>query len=50
MDKINFVNDNEQNLASEEQVERPLENSDIVAQLAPESFSLIGGGAGILHF
>jgi hypothetical protein len=50
MDKTNIANDKEQLLACEQSAEQPMEESETVVQLAPECFTLVGGGQGILHF
>jgi hypothetical protein len=48
MDKINFVIESDQTLSNEQQTDRPHESPETITPIAPECFSLIGGGSGII--
>jgi hypothetical protein len=48
MDKINLIIDFEQSLSQEQQADCAVASLEAIMPLAPECFSLIGGGSGIL--
>jgi hypothetical protein len=48
MSNVNVINESEQPLSQEQLLDRPVESIDGITPLAPECFSLVGGGSGML--